>query len=228
MLAGALGALLPADLYQDTQVAGAGSSAGLGTGAIAGALPGPQLPSVMLMPCRCCSASWPLTWHIMWHQYLRSPLCTSADVRRGSTHSCTLLEEAGLVTRLRPRQRTQLLAPLTPGRRCAGIAVGAAVVVAVTAAVLCAVLMHRRRAAAALAAKVRQESQGVAMVDGFSHADSYGPESGPLAPPGPGHRGLWFYEQLHASLVRPPSRGDIGHACALGCPPATVGGSMQM
>ncbi len=86
---------------------------------------------------------------------------------------------------------------------------GAAVVVAVAAAVLCAVLMHRRRAAAALAAKVRQESQGVAMVDGFSHADSYGPESGPLAPPGPGHRGLWFYEQLHASLVRPPSRETL-------------------
>jgi len=80
------------------------------------------------------------------------------------------------------------------------------VVVAVAAAVLCAVLLHRRRAAAALAAKVRQESQGVAMVDGFSHDDSYGPESGPLAPPGPGHRGLWFYEQLHASLVRAPSR----------------------
>lgn len=78
-----------------------------------------------------------------------------------------------------------------------------AALAAVAVAVLCAVLLHRRRAAAALAAKMRQESQGVAM-DQFSHDDGYGMESGVLAPPGPGHRGLWFYEQLHASLVSPP------------------------
>ncbi len=77
----------------------------------------------------------------------------------------------------------------------AGAAVGAALLVAAVA-VLCVVLVRRRRAQAALAAKARAEGNGVAMA-GFVP-----PEDDPLSAPGPGHRGLWFYEQLHATLVR--------------------------
>lgn len=85
----------------------------------------------------------------------------------------------------------------------AGAAVGAAVAVAVAVgAVVCAVLVRRRRAREALAAKAAQQEAGVAM--GMYPSMSGGDD--PLAPPGPGHRGLWFYEQLHASLVRPGLR----------------------
>lgn len=78
----------------------------------------------------------------------------------------------------------------------AGAAGGAAAVLALAAAGLCAALARRRRAAEALAAKARAEQAGVAL-------GSFPPDGEhPLEAPGPGQRGLWFYEQLHASLVR--------------------------
>ena len=78
----------------------------------------------------------------------------------------------------------------------AGASGGAAAVLALAAAGLCVALVRRRRAAATLAAKARQEQAGVAL-------GSYPPGGEhPLEAPGPGQRNLWFYEQLHATLVR--------------------------